>query len=349
MMTVLIVEDNPGDVRLIAEMLSESEPGTTFESVETLAAALGSLEPGGIAIVLLDLGLPDSQGLRTLERIQEAAPGVPVIVLTGNIDTRMALQAVESGAQDYLVKGHFDGEVLGRVIRHSIGRKSVQQALVVSEAELLSANAQLGRMVHNLVESMGRIVELRDPYTQGHQTRVAAVAKDIAIEMGLGHDLVAGIEMAGLVHDIGKLSIPAEVLTKPGGLSDLQWLIMREHPEQGFEILKDIAFPWPVATIVRQHHERMDGSGYPHGLSGGAILIESRVIGVADVVEAMASPRPYRPAHPVATAICEIDSHREWFDPDAVDACMRLYASGQLRLEVALAGRLDATSDGSRG
>jgi len=335
MMEVLIVEDNPGDVRLIAEMLSESEPGTTLESVETLAAALESLEPGGIAVVLLDLGLPDSQGLGTLERIQEMAPGVPVIVLTGNVDTRLALRAVETGAQDYLVKGHFDGEVLGRVIRHSIGRKSVQQALVASEAELLSANAQLAQMVRDIIESMGRVVELRDPYTRGHQTRVALLVRAITGEMGIEGATVDGVEMAALVHDVGKLSVPAEILSKPGRLSPVELLIVREHSAQGFEILKDIGFPWPVATIVRQHHERMDGTGYPDGLRGDELLIESRIIAVADVIEAMASDRPYRPARSVANAICEIDTHREWFDPDVVDACLRLYGSGRLRLGVA--------------
>jgi putative nucleotidyltransferase with HDIG domain len=191
-------------------------------------------------------------------------------------------------------------------------------------------------MVHDVIESMGRVVEMRDPYTQGHQTRVAALGKDIAIEMGLGREAVDAIEMAGLVHDIGKLSVPAEILSKPGKLSPFESLLMRLHPMQGYEILKDIAFPWPVATIVLQHHERMDGSGYPDGLRKDKLLLEARILSVADVVEAMASHRPYRPAHPVATAICEIDTHREWFDPDAVSACMRLYASGRLRLEAAL-------------
>lgn len=333
MVRVLIVEDNPGDVRLISELLTESGLETTLDSVSTLAEALGACESGGIDVVLLDLGLPDSQGLGTLDRIQEGASTMPVVVLTGNVDDRLALRAVESGAQDYLVKGHFDGEVLGRVIRHSIGRKSVQEALLTSQTELLDVNSQLEHMVHDLVESMGRIVEKRDPYTQGHQTRVAALSKAIAIEMGLGGDAVAAIEMTGLVHDIGKLSVPSEILTKPGGLSEIQWMLMREHPQQGFDILKDIAFPWPVATIVKQHHERMDGSGYPDGLRGDAILLESRIIAVADVVEAMASHRPYRPANQVASAMREIDTHRERFEPAAVDACLRLHSSGRLGLE----------------
>jgi putative two-component system response regulator len=332
MVRVLVVEDNPGDVRLISELLAESGLDAALESVATLASALGVLESGGIGVILLDLGLPDSQGMDTLERIQKMASHVPVIVLTGNIDTQMALHAVETGAQDYLVKGRFGGEVLGRVIGYSIGRKSIEEALRVSESNLLKANEQLRHMVYTVVEAMGRVVEYRDPYTQGHQTRVAALGTAIAHEMGLDDNVAAAVEMAALVHDIGKLSVPAEILSKPGALSAVEAMLTREHAAQGFEILKDIAFPWPVATIVRQHHERMDGSGYPDGASGDALLIESRILAVADVVEAMASHRPYRPANEVSAAMREIDEHREWFDPAVVDACLRLYESDRLGL-----------------
>lgn len=333
MVEVLIVEDNPADVRLIAELLSESGQETALHSLDRLDAALALLSSRGFDVMLLDLGLPDSQGMATLERIQAVAAHIPVIVLTGNMDIRLASEAVELGAQDFLVKGHFDGERLGRVIIGSIGRKSVEEALRASQSDLLSANAQLGRMMRDVVESMGRVVELRDPYTQGHQTRVALLVRAITDEMGIEGATADGVEMAALVHDIGKLSVPAEILSKPGQLSPVELLLVREHSAQGFEILKDIGFPWPVATIVRQHHERMDGTGYPDGLRGDELLVESRILAVADVVEAMASHRPYRPAHTVAAAICEIDTHREWFDPDVVagvpaSLCIRSAGAG---------------------
>jgi putative nucleotidyltransferase with HDIG domain len=333
MVRVLVVEDNPGDVRLIEELLRDSGQDAELSSVDTVAAALAVLEAAETDVVLLDLGLPDSQGIATLERVGAVAVQVPVIVLTGNVDTRQALHAVQAGAQDYLVKGHFDGEVLGRVIGYSIGRKAIEDQLRASQSKLLAANEQLERMVYDVVESMGRVVDYRDPYTQGHQTRVASVARAIAEEMGCGSGVAAAVSMAGLVHDIGKLSVPAEILSKPGRLSDIELMLVREHSAQGFEILKSIAFPWPVATIVLQHHERTDGTGYPGGLRGDEMLLESRILAVADVVEAMASHRPYRPAFPVSEAIREIDEHRsDWFDPDVVDSCVRLYEAGRLGL-----------------
>ncbi len=150
--------------------------------------------------------------------------------------------------------------------------------------------------------------------------------------MGLTDDALNEISMAGLLHDIGKLRIPAEILTKPGVLSVAESALIREHPDQGFEILSHIEFPWPVAEIARQHHERLDGSGYPRGLSGAEIMLPARILAVADVVEAMASHRPYRPAVGLDQAIEEISSHPEQYDSQVVAACVRLYDRGAIGL-----------------
>jgi PAS domain S-box-containing protein/putative nucleotidyltransferase with HDIG domain len=200
------------------------------------------------------------------------------------------------------------------------------------EQALHHTNQSLERMVYDVAEAMGRVVEIRDQYTKGHQERTARLAKAIAIEMGLpSHDVVA-VEMAAVVHDIGKLSVPAEILTRPTRLSELEMSLVREHPRNGYEILKDIPFPWPVAEIVLQHHERLDGSGYPAGLSGDQILPLARVLVVADVVEAMATHRPYRPALGVFAAINEIREFPEKYDVTVAEACCRLYERGELDL-----------------
>jgi PAS domain S-box-containing protein/putative nucleotidyltransferase with HDIG domain len=200
------------------------------------------------------------------------------------------------------------------------------------EVALRHTNQSLERMVYDVAEAMGRVVEIRDQYTKGHQERTARLAKAIAIEMGLpGHD-VAAVEMAAVVHDIGKLSVPAEILTRPTKLSELEMSLIREHPRNGYEVLKDIPFPWPVAEIVLQHHERLDGSGYPGGLRGDQIVPLARVLVVADVVEAMATHRPYRPALGVYSAINEIRQFPEKYDTAAVEACCRLYERGELDL-----------------
>jgi putative nucleotidyltransferase with HDIG domain len=169
-------------------------------------------------------------------------------------------------------------------------------------------------------------VEMRDPYTAGHQIRTADLARAIATEMGLPKDKIDGIRMAGSIHDIGKISIPAEILTKPTKLTDIEFSLIKEHSRNGYEMLKDVESPWPLAQIVYQHHERMNGSGYPRNLKGDEILMESRILAVADIVEAMASYRPYRAALGIEAALEEIEKNKGVFYDDAVaDACLRLF------------------------
>jgi putative nucleotidyltransferase with HDIG domain len=203
-------------------------------------------------------------------------------------------------------------------------------ALIESESSLRQSNENFERMVYGVAEAMGRIVEVRDPYTQGHEVRVARLAKLIAEEMHLPEDDVDAIEMSGLVHDIGKLGVPAEILTKPRVLTEVEFALIKEHPEAGYTILKGVEFPWPIADIVLAHHERLDGSGYPHGLVGEAILLASRVLAVADVVEAMASHRPYRPALGLDAAVTELTESAGKYDPDVVRAFLTLYGAGRV-------------------
>jgi putative nucleotidyltransferase with HDIG domain/PAS domain S-box-containing protein len=175
------------------------------------------------------------------------------------------------------------------------------------------------------VSALAATVESRDPYTAGHQSHVASLATAIASEMGLDPDVCQGIRLAGLIHDIGKMQIPIEILTKPTKLNDLEMAMIRMHPTVGYEILRDIPFPWPVAELVHQHHERYDGSGYPQGLKGSDILLGARILAVADAVEAISSHRPYRAALGMETALNEIEKNKETlFDPVVVDSCLRL-------------------------
>jgi PAS domain S-box-containing protein len=246
--------------------------------------------------------------------------------------------------KEYRVTRHNDGKTIwvhghggledddeGRPIR-AVG--AIQDVTLRHRAdkELRTTNESLERMVYEVAEAMGRMIEIRDQYTKGHQERTARLAKAIAVEMGLPASDVTAVEMAAVVHDIGKLSVPAEILSRPMRLSDLEMSLVREHPRNSFEILKDIPFPWPVARIVLQHHERMDGSGYPDGTVGEAILPLARVLAVADVVEAMATHRPYRPALGLDAAIAELRECAEKYDPDTVAACVRLYERGEIDL-----------------
>jgi putative nucleotidyltransferase with HDIG domain len=182
-------------------------------------------------------------------------------------------------------------------------------------------------MIHQTVETMASIVETRDPYTAGHQKGVAQLAGAIAAEMSLDADRLQGLRVAGLLHDIGKILVPAEILSKPGKLSETEFNLIKAHSQAGADILGKINFPWPVAQIVLQHHERLDGSGYPQGLAAKGILLEARILAVADVMEAMASHRPYRPALGIDKALEEISKNKETlYDGEVVAACVKLFA-----------------------
>lgn len=185
---------------------------------------------------------------------------------------------------------------------------------------------QLEQTYISVVEIATNLVELRDPYTDGHEKRVGQIAMAIGTELGLDAHAIEGLQIGGYVHDIGKVAIPSEILTKPAKLSDVEYELVKAHAQMGYDILKKVDFPWPIAEIAHQHHERMDGSGYPQGLKGDEILFEARIIAVADVVEAMASHRPYRPGIALEHALDEIEKGKGIkYDANIADACLRLF------------------------
>jgi len=201
-------------------------------------------------------------------------------------------------------------------------RAERDRALEKNQAQLLQLQENLESTVH----AIAYIVEVRDPYTAGHQNRVADLAVAIAREIGLPDDQIHGLHMAGIVHDLGKIQVPAEILSKPGRISDIEYSLIKGHAQAGYNLLKDIDFPWPIAQMVLQHHERLDGSGYPQGLRGEDILLEARILAVADVVEAMASHRPYRPGLGTAPALEELSrGSGTHYDPQVVAVCLDLF------------------------
>jgi PAS domain S-box-containing protein len=184
------------------------------------------------------------------------------------------------------------------------------------------------------VNTLASTIEMRDPHTAGHQRRVTILACAIAEDMGLTEDQFDGLRMAGLIHDLGKINVPAEILSKPGRINEIEFSLIRYHPQICHDILKTIELPWPVAKIVLQHHERLDGSGYPQGLRGDEIMIEARILAVADVVEAMASHRPYRPALGIEQAFEEIINGKgARYDPEVVDTCVRLFSEKNFKFD----------------
>jgi PAS domain S-box-containing protein len=240
---------------------------------------------------------------------------------------------------------HKDGsdvyvETQGSIVM-SNGTPVAIQAIARDITDRKQAEEKLSQTLENLRKAMGGIiqvisdtVETRDPYTSGHQRRVADLARAIAQEIGLADDQLEGLVMAGIIHDLGKVSIPAEILSKPIKLSEIEYQLIQAHSQIGYDILKGIEFPWPVAAMVLQHHERMNGSGYPQGLKGEDILLEARILMVADVVEAMASHRPYRPALGIDAALEEIEKNKGiLYDPEVTEMCLWLFREKGFRFE----------------
>jgi PAS domain S-box-containing protein len=220
-----------------------------------------------------------------------------------------------------VVSWDIDGKpsVVVKIYKDITGRK-------LAEEELRLNMKQMRKNLDGTIQAIARTVETRDAYTAGHQRRTTDIAGAVAYEMGLSKQVIDGIRMAGAIHDLGKISVPAEILSKPGQINESEFSLIKQHPQAGFDILKGIDFKWPVADIVLQHHERLNGSGYPNGLKGEEILLEARIIGVADVIEAMASHRPYRPALGIDDAFEEITMNRGMlYDPDVVDASIDLF------------------------
>ena len=194
------------------------------------------------------------------------------------------------------------------------------------EEELKRSNEQLQETFITTINALATAVEMRDPYTAAHQRWVTQLACVIASEMDFANEQIAGLRMAGLIHDIGKMNVPTEFLVKPHQLTEIEYEAIKVHPQSGYDIVRQIPFPWPVAQCVLQHHERMDGSGYPQGISNTEILPEARILAVADVVEAMASHRPYRDAHGIDLSLEEISRNRGvLYDAEVVDACLKVF------------------------
>jgi len=202
------------------------------------------------------------------------------------------------------------------------------------EKELQQSDKKLQKFIEGIAYIIAEIVEIRDPYLIGHHQRVSKLATAIAQEMKLPQDKIEGVKFASLVHDVGKVNLPTEIVSKPSALFEVEFNLVKNHPRTGYEILKKVDFPWPIAEIVFQQYEKIDGSGYPRGLKGAEILIEAKILGVANVVEAMSSYKSYRPALSIDEALTEISKHENiLFDPEVVEACLRLFKEKEFKFE----------------
>jgi putative nucleotidyltransferase with HDIG domain len=348
MSLVLVVDDEKNILAAFRDFLEED--GHVVHTSDEAKSALRLLRDQEYDVVVSDILMPGMSGLDLLSEIREISETVQVIMITGQPTVENAMQAVRSGAYDYIpkpVSGNSIRKAVAQAARVAVLREEklrlemenrrYQQhleriveertaELYVTNKELHLVNETLRKSIDGIVQAISLTIEKRDPHTAGHQFRVAALAKKIAEEMNLSSEAINGISVAGVLHDIGKTTIPAELLVKPERLTPEEFMLVKRHPVAGWEILKNISFPWPIDKIVLQHHERLDGSGYPDGIKSGDMLIEAKVLAVADVVEAMSQHRTYRPALSIETALEEIASKKDaHYDPDVVEACIRLF------------------------
>jgi len=319
------------------------------------------------AVAFLDLNMPPGpDGQWTADEIHKLDPGINIIMVTGYRSTESSSQLAAAHFSDkllYLQKPFYRQEIIQFSTALSTKWQAERQLLDLHvkletlvekrTTELVESNKLLKKEIENrkqvqleleqsfenlkkvmdaTIQAISLTVEKRDPYTSGHQMRVAELTRAIAAAIGLSEDKIEGAFMAASIHDIGKISLPAEILAKPIQLSEIEVSLIQAHAQAGYDILKGIEFPWPIADIIIQHHERMDGSGYPQGLAGDSISIEARIIGVADVVETMSSHRPYRPSMGIDKALDEITCNSGiLYDSQVVAACLKIFNENGFR------------------
>lgn len=347
---VLVVDDDPSGRYLLETILTSGdyEVMTAEDGVEALEVAKYDTPDLAIADILMPR-MDGYQLCREWKANPELSP-IPFVFYTANYaDEDDETFALSLGADAFLRKPMppqrlleaFDSILDGSHAPLQIQRRPAVEdetrvlkaynARLVSKleeqlAELHEINDVLRDIVSGTVNAIGKLTEARDPYTSDHQERVSAIATAVAVRLGYDASFCEGIRVAGLVHDVGKIYVPAEILTKPRRLSDAEFAIIREHPRVGFEVLKDVKFPWPIAEYVVHHHERLDGSGYPDHLAGDEISIGARILAVADVVEAMSSHRPYKTAAGIDRALEEIEQNAgKLYDADVAAACLELF------------------------
>jgi len=349
-MRILIVDDIEENLYLLETLLKGS--GYKMVTAKDGVEALSRLKEESIDMIVSDILMPRMDGFQLCRECKkdESLKKIPFIFYTATYTEKKDEDfALSLGAEKFIVKP-VEPNVFLKILKeiteaHKKGtlvatkepikeeeiylaeyNKRLIKKLERKVLDLEKSEKRLRKTMEATIYTIGKIAETRDPYTAGHQKNVSQIATFIAQEMKLPQNKIEGIRIASLVHDIGKISLPSEILNKPTKLSEIEYSLIKDHSQVGYDVLKSIEFPWPVARITLQHHERLNGSGYPQGLKGEDILLEARIIGVADVIDAMSSHRPYRPAWGIDKALEEISQNKGiLYDPEVVDACLKLF------------------------
>lgn len=355
--SILMVDDEEAILDIMTMVLARE--GYDLHTAASAEEGLKKLvEIPNLSLIISDQMMPGMTGVEFLEQACSICPDAQRVLLTGFTDTDAIINAINKGRIHLYISKPWRKDDLLYTINQLLAKaeliienKRLDELVKKQNAELVELNRDLEAKVHlktidlnrraeelkasydkiqmildGTVLAMAKIVESRDPYTAGHQQQVTKIAGIIAEKMTLPPDRIEAIRISAALHDIGKIAVPSEILTKPSQLSNLERELVKTHSQSAYDILKNIEFPYPIAEIILQHHERMDGSGYPQGLKGDDILLEARILAVADVIEAMSAHRPYRPALGIEAAMEEITGQSGiLYDEDVVDACRKIY------------------------
>jgi putative nucleotidyltransferase with HDIG domain len=340
---IMIIDDEESIRGLLSRILKMN--GDECALASSAAEAREFLKEKEYDLMLCDVNMPGENGIELARYAITEYPDIAIIMVTAIDDQEIVKSALEVGAYGYIVKPFKPSEVLINVcnalhrrnleIQNSFHRENLEKMVMERTIKLRETMDDLKGVLEGVIEAIGYTLQVKDRYTAGHQQRVSQIAADIAKEIGLSEDQIEGVRIAGAMHDIGKISISSKILNKPEKLTKEEYEIIQTHPQVGHDILRKIKFPWPLADIILQHHERLDGSGYPQGLKGKEILLEARIVAVADVVEAMASKRPYRPALGIDEALAEISiNSSRLYDPRVAEACIKLGTTPKLKQDM---------------
>ncbi len=327
---VLLVDDDQNLLDSFRRLFKDEFELFTAESG---AEALSTLDVcGPFTVLVTDLKMPGMDGIELLSRAAAASPDTVRILLTAHADLQAAMDAANIGSVYRILTKPCPPDLL----RLSVIQAREYAQLVQNQRELYALK-RCKVLLEGIVQGFSALVEARDVYLAGHQRRVTALTLAMGREMGLSDEELDTLRIAGLLHDIGKVYVPADFLNRPGILRQEELSVIQMHPEVGYDILKHLDQNWPVAVIIRQHHERMDGSGYPQGLKDRFIVQGARIMAVADVVDAMCSHRPYRPSLGITAALEEIEKNKgRLYDTQAVDVCLMLFRERGYKLETAI-------------
>jgi putative two-component system response regulator len=348
MESVLFIEDDSTDAEIIKTAV-EKDGGYDYVFVNTIDEAIEQMKRTTFSLIVSDFKLMGETAFDVLEHIDE----LPVIIITGAGSENLAVDLMKKGVYDYIIKGssrdyaerlvysmkkaiehHFAKQKLKdykRDLEDAVKEKTRLLQETVDEhlktlRQLRKSERKMNAMLRNSVDAISNMTEAKDPYTAGHQRRVASLAREISKKMGMTKDQILHVYIASLLHDVGKIKIPSEILSKPGKLTPQEFELIKIHPVVGHEITKPLGFDYEVDVMILQHHERLDGSGYPYGVKDGQILDGSRILTVADVVESIMSHRPYRPSLGLDVAISEIQKNEgRYYDEKVVSACTNLF------------------------